>query len=366
MGFMANTDIHPERKSGVMLSNKRAINKYGKDTLASAKVVASSIDGYVSTAVDIHDQLANKAEEILASENDALTTNLEEIAKRSDTNRQLLTRVRNDDDAETKIFDILQQDIQNAHSTFEAQLTSWKSTVQDALQISCGQIGTAVKKHNVVVEQSVDALQAALNDIVLKARQYLQEQQEILTEMKENADNHTDYELSRLRKENAWLNSLVDKERQQAQASKDGLIARISDLLGDFLNERDASLRQAVGGLQQSHDAQMDVAKTYHQQQDGRLGNVGEKSKAFESSLQTASREGKRKREAVGEVRSPLSIPSKYPCADGLIQVVRSTQQVLSTSLGELQGTSSQKMDGLYTNVQTHQRNVTNAFSSST
>ncbi|KAG2020259.1 kinesin [Coprinopsis cinerea AmutBmut pab1-1] len=335
-----------ERKNAVLSSNRRTVNKYGKETLSSANSVSTSIDTYVSAAADVHHNLANKAEEIIASESESLSNNLQALEKQGDANRHLFQRMAEDDEAETRVFAALEQDLQKVHSAFEMELTTWRTTVKDALQVSCGEIGAAVEKHNVVIEQSVDALQAALDDIVRRAKQYLQEQRHIIAEMKESADSHAASEIARLKKENEWLSKLVDKERKQAEASKDNLIQRISGLLGNFLDERDASLRASVKDIQQKHDQHAESSGAYFAQQDKRLSTVGDKSKVFETSLQQASREGKRKREAVGET-------------------VKNTQQLLDARLSELQGTTGQKVEGMSVYVRQHGQRIMGSLSTS-
>lgn len=278
------------------------MNKYGKETLSSANAVASSIEGHNAAASQIHTNLVNEAQQLASSTKEALESGMHTLQERGESSRSLFDKIQADDESENKLFAGLEQDLQTAHSAFETQMTSWRSTVQVALTQTCTQTGTTIKGHNATVEQSVDGLHSALEEIVRKARQYLAEQRDILAEMKQSADQQSSSEVARLKEENEWLSSIVNEERKKAEASKDQLIHRISGLLGSFLQERDASLRAAVEDVKESHNAEAEESQAYYSQQDKRMLGLGDKSQIFESTVQMSSREGKRKREAIDEV----------------------------------------------------------------
>jgi kinesin family member 11 len=281
------------------------VTKYGKETLSSANEVASSIEEHNTSASQIHTNLVNEAQQLASSTKEALESGIHTLQERGESSRSLFDKIQADDESESKLFKGLEQELQTAHSAFENQMTSWRSTVQVALTQSCTQTGTTIKAHNATVEQSVDGLHSALEEVVRKARQFLTEQRNIVAEMKQSADQQSSSEVARLKEENAWLSSIVDEERKKAEASKDQLIHRISGLLGSFLQERDASLRAAVEDVKESHNGEAEASQAYYSQQDKRMLGLGEKSKMFESTVQMGSREGKRKREIVDEVCFP-------------------------------------------------------------
>ncbi|TFK29957.1 kinesin [Coprinopsis marcescibilis] len=335
-----------ERKSAVFATNKRIVAKHGKEIVTSSKDLASSIDEYVTATSSIHQEIEMRAEELRGSEGDQLQTNTQALEQRTETNRQLFAGIRKDDETDTRLFSALEADLKKAHSMFETQLTTWKTTVQSTLKISRAQIDTDVKSHNTAVERSVDALQAALDGIVHQAKSYLAEQRQILAKMKENSNVQAASELARLKQENEWLTKMVDDERRKANASKDDLIHRVSGLLGTFLQERDTSLRNAVQDIQQKHDVQAESTKTHFTQREEQLTNAGEKMKLFETSLQQGSREGKRKRETVGEA-------------------LKSAKDMIDTRIGEFEASTSKGIEDYSGNAYKLQQGYVTSVSSS-
>jgi kinesin family protein 11 len=225
------------------------------------------------------------------------------------TLRQLFKDLASGDEAESQLFDGLQEALEQAHSEFEEQLTDWGKGVKETVQRTCGEATVTVTQHTADIGKAVDTLQVALESIVRQAKTFVEEQRKLVAEIKEYANAQAQVEIARLKKQNQLLNQMVANERSKANAAKDDLVKRVTGLLDNFLQERDESLKVATKGLQRENDGMLKATEAEFVNHGKTYDTAEARIHAFDGVLQQNTRENKRKRDMISKVGLMLFIP---------------------------------------------------------
>ncbi|KAJ2931380.1 hypothetical protein H1R20_g5745, partial [Candolleomyces eurysporus] len=286
-----------ERKSGTLSSNNRAVNKHGKQLASSSKAISDSVEHYIQAAGDLQNAIGSQAANFSTTQAEQISVVSSQLDNQLQSFRQQFQGLVAGDEAEDKLFDGLQEELESAHSAFEEELANWGEGVKETVQRSCREASATVTQQNADIGKAVDSLQAALDNIVRQAKNFVQEQRQLLAEMKEYSDSQAASEIARLKKQNQMLNQMVANERNRANAAKDDLVQRVTGLLDTFLQERDESLKSAAKEFQRENDSLANVTKAETAKHAKTCDAAGARIEAFDGTLQQGVRENKRKRE---------------------------------------------------------------------
>jgi kinesin family member 11 len=149
------------------------------------------------------------------------------------------------------------------------------------------------------VVSALKAMGSLIDTIINNTRAYVDSERESVLQAKALTANA---EIARLRGQNAILTKLLESEKIKAERTKDELIQRVSNLLGEFTFARDRSLREVVSNVQAQNakaEAEMQQFGTAHgEMMDEIMARGGESA----VSMETRGTEGKRTRDGALKV----------------------------------------------------------------
>lgn len=280
---------------------------------SSSKAISESVEHYIQAAEDLQGAIRSQAANFSTTQAEQISVVSNQLDNQLQSFRQQFQGLAAGDEEEDNLFDGLQQELESAHSAFEEELAHWGEGVKETVQRSCREASTAVTQQNTDIGKAVDSLQAALDNIVQQARNFVQDQRQLLAEMKEYSNSQAASEIARLKKQNQMLNQVVANERNRANAAKDDLVQRVTGLLDTFLQERDESLKSAARELQRENDGLANATKAEAAKYGKTCEAAEGRIQAYDGRLQQGIRENKRKREEVSKVCA-IMIP-RFDCS---------------------------------------------------
>ena len=172
---------------------------------------------------------------------------------RFSTIQQSFRTIKDQSGAESDALLALEQELQSAMSAFNEKASSWTTELTMSCSRICKESVDTSEKQVTLLDQSIAVFNSLLESICREAQTYLKEERELLTKSNEATTRMIKEEVCRLRQQNEILARMVVDERKNSEKAKADVLQRVSSLLGDFLQQRDESLRQSVANLQRSN-----------------------------------------------------------------------------------------------------------------
>ena len=149
-------------------------------------------------------------------------------------------------------------------------------------------------------------MSALVECVVREAQEHIDLERKAVLDAKVLADNVAHEEIRRLQNQNAFLVRLLQNEKAKSELAKDELIKRISGLLGEFVNERDQGLREAVSHATESNDQGDEAMARFQEEHVHYVEGVVTRGQEWYISMDKKGGEGKRLRDGALKVTSFL------------------------------------------------------------
>ncbi|PFH54335.1 hypothetical protein AMATHDRAFT_186247 [Amanita thiersii Skay4041] len=247
------------RKQQVLSSNSQAVVTHGNTISTSTDTLVEKLSDYVKTAGYHVTRVQNMTNDFEAQELKSLTTRSKQIELQSQRLNEALALIQSKDSTETDILQTVQSTLTNVIGTLQTELVTWNESLQETFKKRCQEFNHITGSGFSALEDSLNTLGSLAESVVRDASQYIENERIAKSKTRTLAEVSSNTEVQRLKKQNQVLLNLLDNEKQKGEKSRQELLQRINGLLGDYLKERDTSLRLAVG-LVQAENSQAEQA----------------------------------------------------------------------------------------------------------
>jgi kinesin family protein 11 len=183
----------------------------------------------------------------------------------------------------------------------QANVRAWAEGVRTR---SASTIHAQLREQTSAVGSVLDSTDTLLQDVIAAARDNLEAQGATFRRVHEISEAQKDAELARLQEQNALLANLLAEEQAKSARLRSSLVENVTRMITDFTEQRDASLRTAIGDLQHSNAERLRVAD--QSPYEGVLGVSTQAADTFGAELEqySAAVDGQRSvgRKALGDV----------------------------------------------------------------
>lgn len=145
-------------------------------------------------------------------------------------------------------------------------------------------------------------MSSLIESIIREAQDHIETECKAAEEAQLLASAASNEEIRRLQEQNAYLVSLLETEKVKSERAKDDLIKRISGLLGEFVNERDRSLREAVTDISESNERGEEVMVQFGEDHGKKVEGIVTRAQEWAPVLSKKGGEGKRLRDGALKV----------------------------------------------------------------
>lgn len=153
-------------------------------------------------------------------------------------------------------------------------------------------------------------MSSLIDNIIREAQDHIESEHKASEEAQLLTSTAAHEEIRRLQEQNAYLVRLLETEKVKSERSKDELIKRISGMLGDYANERDRSLREAVADISEGNQRGEEVMRQFGEEHAKKIGSIATRGEVWSVELGKKGGDGKRLRDGGLKVSLPLrSIP---------------------------------------------------------
>lgn len=147
-------------------------------------------------------------------------------------------------------------------------------------------------------------MSSLIESIIREAQDHIETECKAAEEAQLLASAASNEEIRRLQEQNAYLVSLLETEKVKSERAKDDLIKRISGLLGEFVNERDRSLREAVTDISEGNERGEEVMVQFGEDHGKTVEGIVTRGQEWAPVLSKKGGEGKRLRDGALKVSS--------------------------------------------------------------
>lgn len=240
-------------------------------------------------------QFEAKELEVLAAHSERVDQQLQRI-------QEALTFIQAKDSVETEALGIAQNVLKETHETFRSGFGVWGETLRKTCNTVCKEVEMAGVEGFAAVELALKAMASLMESVIREAREYVEAERESVQDAKTLATMTAGDEIARLRQQNAILLRMLETEKTKADKAKDELIQRISGLLGEFIWERDRSLREAVGVVRNGDEEAEGRIGAFAGRHEEIMDEMQSRGTTVGTNLQRKAGEGKRTRDGAYKV----------------------------------------------------------------
>ncbi|TFY60095.1 hypothetical protein EVG20_g7553, partial [Dentipellis fragilis] len=330
------------RRTAVLNSNTKVVLTQGKTLSTETRSFASQLDGFIKSSSQNMVRLRAGAEQFQAKEVETLTTHSERITEQIQRVQTSLQLIQAKDEVSSQAITAVQAAITTAHDSIRTSFSSWSEKLSATSTSTCEEVEKASISSCQTVEKILRSMANLVEGIIREAQQHVKVENKLVLEAKAVAETAANEEIRRLQDQNAYLIRLLQSEKAKSERAKDELIKRISGLLGDFVTERDRSLREAVSDIKDSNEKAEGAMAHFADEHLQKVDSAVTKGQEWNMTLEKKGGENKRMRD--GALKSLTT--ANNTIKDGLSTM----QSSISASL------SSQSLD---IQRQTHTLNAT-------
>ena len=282
------------------------------------KIISAHTD---SLTEDLHEffQLSQKttssqeteARQFRSSEQQLLAHYIQKVGEQFNIAQDLFQRIQSCDILEEKAVTSLQWEFEAAHKFFKEETSSWGASLETTCKILCDKVASANTQEVTVLQKAIFALYSLVDTTVRDVQGFLKEERHALRAMKDLTEASAHEKTSHLKHQNEILAQMLVNERKDAEKAKSDLIQRVSGLLGEFMQQRDESLRQSVESLQNSNaEAKVLLTSTFGRQVDIHQDAM-QRNTNLDSGLGRSGAQAREAREDATNVREQFDIISQ-------------------------------------------------------
>ncbi|KAG5645219.1 hypothetical protein DXG03_006636 [Asterophora parasitica] len=286
-----------ERKALVLNSNSQAVLTEGTKISQATDVLSKKLDEFAGLSAQSILKLRTETQEFQTKELEILSSRSASIDQQLWRFQEALSVIQAKDATEAGALDIARNVMKETHETFKTGFTVWGQALTKTCEEASRTLGSIGNDAFKSVEAAVKALASLAEAVVQETGAFVQAERESAREAKEFATEASWKEITRLKQQNEALVKMLDVERAKGEKAKDELIQRVSGLLGSFTAERDRSLREAVGVIQEANRSGEEEMRTFMKQHAGVLEHMETIGAEISENLQSRRGEGKRTRD---------------------------------------------------------------------
>ena len=147
------------------------------------------------------------------------------------------------------------------------------------------------------MDKAIKAMSQLFDDVVREAHEYVEQERKAVLDAKSLTETTMSGEVKRLQEQNAYLAQLLQCERVKSERARDELIRRISGLLGEFVMDRDRSLKDAFTDLSEGNEKAQGGLTAFSDDFTQRSDSLIARGKEWDLQLDKRSGENKRLRD---------------------------------------------------------------------
>ncbi|TFY82626.1 hypothetical protein EWM64_g1392 [Hericium alpestre] len=321
------------RKTAVLNSNTKVVLTHGKTLSTETRSFSAQLDEFIKSSGQNVDKLRTGAEEFQNKELDALATHSEHITEQIQRVQDSLQLIQAKDEASSLAITDLQAAVNAAHTSIRTGFMSWSETLKSASSTTCVEVEKASINSYHTVEKMVRSTGSLVEAIIQEAQQHIEAERKTILEAKAVADQATNEEIRRLQDQNVYLVRLLQNEKAKSDRAKDDLIKRISGLLGDFVTDRDRSLREAITDVKESNEKAEGSLAHLADEHLQRVETSVTRGQEWSMNLDKKGGENKRLRDGALKTLSAAKSAAK----DGLANVQSTVEASLTSYTTEIQ-----------------------------
>lgn len=255
--------------------------------------------------------------------------------------QEALQTIQAKDEVSAEAIGMVQSAVKEAHDSVRTGFTSWSEKFRLSNASLCAEVEKA-SLHGVQLvrnfyrlfffrcplivptallqaEKALKGMSSLIESIIREAQDHIETERKAAEEAQLLASTASGEEIHRLQEQNAYLFCLLESERIKSERAKDDLIKRISGLLGEFVNERDRSLREAVTDISEGNERGEEVMTHFGEEHGKKVEAIVTRGQEWNAGLAKKSGEGKRLRDGGLKVRSAswynlLGVDDAYEC----------------------------------------------------
>lgn len=237
------------------------------------------------------------------------TKHIESLATRTNRVEEHLAKlvdsaatIQNHDSAESKVLQAMQSTLQETIASLQTESAAWNERWRETSQVQRHAIENLSKESFTSLENAFKVMTSVTEGILKDALHFIETEQHLMEKARTRVEDASNSEVQRLKKQNQALLQLLDDEKQKSQKAQHDLLQRISSMLGDYMNERDRSLRQAIGIAQDENQEVIETLSAFTANHEQIMNDNQDKALGVDSSLREKGQEYKRTRDAAFKV----------------------------------------------------------------
>jgi kinesin family member 11 len=251
-----------ERKGSVLSSNLQAVVRHGQTLSSVSGNIQETLEQFVQSTTNIVQKLQTRTQSFRAS-NPSLDELSRSIRSRIAAMNEHSNVIAQANASEDEAIGSLQRSLEDGLSLFSQDL----KIAERELVEGCQSQIDAVKESNSSAfreaDQAIESIGNFLETLLKNTLDFITTERHQVTEVHTVASDTVKSELERLRQQNIALTKMLQDQQKESERAKEDLQQQLHVLLGDFVANRDASLRRAVGKVQKENESAQADIKTF-------------------------------------------------------------------------------------------------------
>jgi kinesin family member 11 len=153
-------------------------------------------------------------------------------------------------------------------------------------------------------EKAVKSISASFESVLREAHTFAETERALALESRNATEEAVASELARLKAQNAGLVRALEQERQRSDRAQTDLVQRVAGLVSDFAADREQSMREVLGAVENANSEAAVQLANYQAAQTSRMEDAAKRGKTWAGSLEKTGVELKRSRDGSIKVSS--------------------------------------------------------------
>ncbi|KAG6818097.1 hypothetical protein H0H87_000001 [Tephrocybe sp. NHM501043] len=286
-----------DRKTMVLNNNSHTVLTQGTIMAKESETLSQRLAEFSKTSSQTIAKLSAESSGFGAKQLEALAVNSARIDDQMQQLKRALDIIQANDASEAQALNEADKVMKETHETFKVGFGSWGQTFTQTCKeasLNLESAGTATFKS---VEEALAAMLSLVDKVVKFAAEFIATERANIQQAKDMSADISQREIDRLSQQNEALVNMLNAEKIKGDKAKDELIQRISGLLGDFTAERDRSLREVVGAVQERNYKGKEEVQAFMARHEDLLENMEMVGVEVDEEFEQRRREGKRTRD---------------------------------------------------------------------
>ncbi|KAI0062278.1 kinesin-domain-containing protein [Artomyces pyxidatus] len=321
------------RKAAVFGSNSAVVLTHGKAIASQTQTFSAELDGFVKASNQIVTRLRTDSEQYQAKESEALTAQSARVSEQMQRVQDAIRVIQTHDDASSAAIDGARLAVQEAHDSIRSVFSSWSEKFKTSHSAMFSDMEKSSLVGHQAVESALNAMASLVQGVIRDAQERLTLERKSVLETKILVESATASEVRHLREQNARLVRMLQSEKAKSDRAKDELIKRVSGLLGEFVSERDRSLRESLTDITDGNTKAEGAMTLFAGDHLRRVEGVVARGQEWSADLEKKGPSSKRLRD--GALKSLSSVDDSV--RDGLANIQTSVTTSLSSYSTDIQ-----------------------------